>query len=407
MTPRSNGRRPATIFIAFLAALYCILIAAFFWSEALASIGFVRLDSMVYYAGARLAAVSDLDRLFDPERFTAYLNEVFAARLPRPFVFAPWLYPPSYLLLIAPLSTLPFAWFYVVFEVATGAAAAISLGSRRSFAGWGVALAVLLAPAACANLVVGQNAFLSLALLLGGVRLLHARPLAAGVLLGLMTYKPQLCLMLPVALLASRAWRPLVTAALTAGALAIVSAAVFGLEAWPLWIGEFVHSAATFQDKWFANGMNNGFSVYVCAILFGASPTIASIVQLLAAAVCATAVFWTFKQTSRWQIRAAVLFYAVALSSPHFQFYELTLVSAAATLTFELSLVEGSRLGEPLLLAIVWALPLMRPNFHPAFRLAPLAIAALLAYAVARVQAAGAAPKATIVTTSGAGRGNI
>ena len=41
----------------------------------------------------------------------------------------------------------------------------------------------------------------------GGLSLLERRPLLAGGLLGLMIYKPQLGLLIPVALLAGRHWR--------------------------------------------------------------------------------------------------------------------------------------------------------------------------------------------------------
>ena len=179
--------------------------------------------------------------------------------------------------------------------------------------GWGAAAAVLLSPAACFNLVMGQNAFLTLALLVGGIRLLDRWPLASGILLGLMTYKPQLWPMVPVALLASRAWKSLMAAVATGIALAAASAAAFGFEAWSLWLDELVHPAALLRDTWFSNGMNNGFGIYVCAILFGAPHSVALLVQVLVAIICAVAVFLTFKNSLRWQLRAAVLLYAAAL----------------------------------------------------------------------------------------------
>ena len=85
--------------------------------------------------------------------------------------------------------------------------------------------------------IAGQNAFLTLALLLGGVGLLGRRDFAAGAILGLLSYKPQLALMVPVALLAARHWRALAGAAVSASFAVALSAATFGLAPWWDWLG--------------------------------------------------------------------------------------------------------------------------------------------------------------------------
>ncbi len=57
------------------------------------------------------------------------------------------------------------------------------------------------------NAVGGQNSTWTAALSGSGLSLLERRPLLAGGLLGLLIYKPQLGLLIPVALLAGRHWR--------------------------------------------------------------------------------------------------------------------------------------------------------------------------------------------------------
>src|SRR4029077_284984 len=74
---------------------------------------------------------------------------------------------------------------------------------------------LILAPAVAFNIGSGQNAFLTSALLIGGFILLPSRPGAGGVLLGVLTYKPQLWLLAPVALVAAREWRALAATVLT------------------------------------------------------------------------------------------------------------------------------------------------------------------------------------------------
>ena len=57
------------------------------------------------------------------------------------------------------------------------------------------------------------------------------RQVWAGILLGMATIKPQLGLLLPVALVAARQWRALAAAAATVAALVLLSAWAFGLDA--------------------------------------------------------------------------------------------------------------------------------------------------------------------------------
>ncbi|HEY2132321.1 MAG TPA: hypothetical protein VGH36_04995 [Acetobacteraceae bacterium] len=63
---------------------------------------------MVFHAAARAWFDGDLGLIFDAGRLTARLNAVFADRLSSPLPFHPWLYPPSYLLLLLPFGLLPF-----------------------------------------------------------------------------------------------------------------------------------------------------------------------------------------------------------------------------------------------------------------------------------------------------------
>ena len=78
-------------------------------------------------------------------------------------------------------------------------------------------------PGAFQNFFNGQNGFLSTALLGSGLLLLNQSPWVAGFLLGLVSYKPHLFALVPVALLAARRWQALVAALVTALLLALAS----------------------------------------------------------------------------------------------------------------------------------------------------------------------------------------
>ena len=113
-------------------------------------------DYTVYYAAAHAYWDGTLPKIMD----------VASSR--------PWLYPPHFLLLLVPFGLLPFAQSYAAFMVVTFAAAVAGAWrwagtpARRAF--WVAALA--LAPAASINVIEGQNAFLTAALLLQGFGLL-------------------------------------------------------------------------------------------------------------------------------------------------------------------------------------------------------------------------------------------
>ena len=63
-------------------------------------------------------------------------------------------------------------------------------------------LLALAYPAVLINIGHGQNGFLTAALLGGALVILDRRPIVAGILFGLLVYKPQFGLMIPLALIA-------------------------------------------------------------------------------------------------------------------------------------------------------------------------------------------------------------
>ena len=122
----------------------------------------------------------------------------------------PFPYPPSYLFAIWPLSFFLTAW-----PTWCGTALTLALflwsvfGTRiRALSFW----FVLLAPTTLITLIQGQNGLLTSALVVGGMRVMRALPIAGGVLAGSAMIKPQLAILLPLALLSAGYWRTLAAA---------------------------------------------------------------------------------------------------------------------------------------------------------------------------------------------------
>ena len=150
-----------------------------------------------------------------------------------PRAFNPFPYPPTFLLMLAPFGGLGVGAAFALFMSLTFAFYlwAMTGGNFRSATRL---CGAMLAPATTITLISGQSGFLSGALMLGGLRLAGSRPIVAGVLFGLLAYKPQLGLLLPVALISAGLWRSIAAAAVTVVVCAIASSWVFGDDIWPL-----------------------------------------------------------------------------------------------------------------------------------------------------------------------------
>jgi hypothetical protein len=331
---------------------------------------------MVYWIVARRALAGDLAPLGDPVALTALINQHFRDWLSSELPPHPWLYPPHFLLLLLPFGALPFALSYALFQLGSAGAALAALAGwlgppRRS---WPFLLALVLAPAAAVNAVCGQNAFLVLALLLGGIGLLGRAELVGGALLGLLSLKPQFAPLALVALLALGRWRAL-GAALCAGGIAVAaSAAVLGSGVWLDWIGALLGGHALGGAEWREWGRLWGLSVWTCARLLGASARLAELAQGGAALLAAAGVWLAFRRELSRERRMAVLLAATLLAAPHSEPYDLLLLAAAVLLLVAERPHAALPPVPPLLLVLPWSAPLLSvPRLGPAgFALPPL-----------------------------------
>ncbi len=348
-------------------------------------------DWMVYYTAARAYLDGNLPLIFDGVRLTAHMNAVFADWLPKPLVFHPWLYPPPYLLLLIPFGLMPFAAACTVFLLATFACllaaiwGTIGAGYRR----WLMALSLIFAPAVAFNIGTGQNAFLTSALLIGGFGLLLRRPLLAGVLFGLLSCKPQLALLAPVALIAARQWRALASAVAAAGALALASVAVFGFEPWRVWVEWFTSAPPDLYQAWLKWGRLSGESIYTNLALLGASYSAATAGQGVATVLAAVCVWWCYRRPMPEDLRLSVSLAATMLAAPHVTNYDTVPLVVAATLVFADGLDRGIGRGGVIVPVSVWMIQLFDPP--GAFRIGlitPVLTAALIALAILRARAA-------------------
>src|SRR5712672_847126 len=105
-------------------------------------------------------------------------------------------------------------------------------------------------PVVLANTMVGQNGFLTAALIGGTLYLLPTRPILSGICLGLLSYKPQYGVLFPLALIAGAYWTAFTSAAIVTIAIAVISWLAFGSDSWHA----FFHWMPTFSQAFFTEG---------------------------------------------------------------------------------------------------------------------------------------------------------
>jgi hypothetical protein len=190
-----------------------------------------------------------------------------------------------------------------------------------------VVAAALAAPTTAITLVSGQTGFLAAGLLAGGLRLAGSYPVAAGVLFGLLTYKPQLGLLVPVALTAARLWRSLAAAAATGAALVLVTTLVFGLAIWPSWAAALPGFSRQFAAE---NSEIVHFIPTVFAALsqLGLAPDLAQAVQWVSTAGAAVTVWLLFRRGPS-ALAGAALMAAALLATPYAFVYDMSFLATA------------------------------------------------------------------------------
>jgi hypothetical protein len=234
-----------------------------------------------------------------------------------------WVFPPTWLLMMLPFSFLPYfvslsLWLVTTFLIYFWAIRRIAPSTQTIWL-------TLAFPGTFQNFVHAQNGFLSAAFFGGGLFLMDRFPFLGGTLLGLLTSKPQLAALVPVALIAGRRWKALAGAFFSSSTLALASILILGKGVW----ATFWHNIPQAR-KLYETGMMPIFkigTVYNAALLAGASFEVARLLQALKMVVAATVVFLVWRRVSSLPIRASVLVLGTLLFTPHALPYEFVLLA--------------------------------------------------------------------------------
>ncbi len=269
-----------------------------------------------------------------------------------------WHYPPPFLFVAILLAH----FSYPVGLVGWAAASFVPyMAMMRAVVGQRFGLLVGAAfPVVLANTMSGQNGFLTAALLGGTLVLLPARPILAGICLGLLSYKPQYGLLFPLVLIAASQWRAFASAAVTTAALALVSWIAFGTESWQA----FFHWMPMFSQAFFTEGRATFFklqSVFGLVRTFGGSEQLAWAFQWMMSGTVIVGIVMLWRSRADYALKAAALATGTLLLTPYLFLYDMMVLAIAVGFLLRIGLTDGFRRGELVALACAMALLIAFP----------------------------------------------
>lgn len=306
--------------------------------------------------------------------------------------FVAWHYPPPYLLVARELARWPYPVAFAVWVVASFIVYAAVI--RRLFGsplGWLLAFAW---PLTLHNVLIGQNGFLTAALLGGALLALERRPWLAGVLIGALMYKPQFGLLLPLALAAGGYWRSFAAAALTALALVAVSWLALGTDVWIAFIEWLPRTSSSFLVEGRAE-FGRMQSVLSLVRYVGGSDALARGAQIVVTLFVAGGVAVIWRRRTPFALKAAALAAAVPLATPYLYAYDLVVLVIPVALLLRPAADRILRPGELAAVAASIVLLVAFPFLvAPVGPFAVMAIAAVVLCRAAGAPGSAAAPAA-------------
>jgi hypothetical protein len=238
-------------------------------------------------------------------------------------------------------------------------------------------LLALAFPAVLINIGHGQNGFLTAALLGGALSMLDRRPVAAGILIGLMAYKPQYGLMIPIVLAVSARWRSFAAAAATVGLLTAVTTIVFGPQIWHAFLAstQFTRTVVLEQGN---TGWQKIQSVFSWARMWGASVPVAYAIQAALIIAIGAALVWLWRSAASFPLKSAALCLATILATPYSLDYDMMVLAPAIAFIAIDGFARGFGPWQKSTLAALWLVPLVARSVAQV-SLIPLGVPVMLA----------------------------
>lgn len=270
--------------------------------------------------------------------------------------FYGWHYPPFFFAIAFLVAAVPYAWGLAIW---LGASFAAYLAAIRAILPRRETLLVAAAfPAVFVNVGHGHNGFLTAALLGGALHWLDRRPWLAGVLIGMLAYKPQFGVLIPIALVAGGRWRTIGAATATVAALVAISFALLGSGIWHAFADSMNFTQTVVLEQG-GTGWQKIQSIFSAVRAWGASVPIAYAAQATLFAALAATLAWLWHSDAAFELKAAALALGSLLATPYVLDYDLVVLAVAIAFFARHGLRHGFRDFEISLLAAAWIVPLL------------------------------------------------
>jgi alpha-1,2-mannosyltransferase len=276
-------------------------------------------DFVSFYAAGKLTLAGTPALAYD--QIAHHLAEQQATAFGVPYML--FIYPPVFLFLCSGLAAVPYLAAFAVFQLVTlGMFVGVMHRVLRE-KGWAWLPPLLAFPAVFWTIGLGQNAFLTAALFGGFTLLIDVRPVVAGILLGMLCYKPHFGLLAPIALVAGQHWRAFFGASFTIALLIGTSIMLFGWETWDAYFAAFAGSREIYTSGQVAfAGMVTPFAA---VRLLGFDSGYAYAVQAITTLAMACLVTFIWRPGVSQALRCACLLAATLLAVPLALIYDMLL----------------------------------------------------------------------------------
>jgi hypothetical protein len=240
-------------------------------------------------------------------------------------------------------------------------------------------------PGIAVVLATGQNALLLAACAGLALTLLRSRPVAAGMLLALLTVKPQLALMFPLALFCARAWKALIAMGVTSLVLAALALVAFGPESFAAFVQNAALARAVVESG--AVHLERMPTLFAMVKMLHGGVVPAYAMQLLGAMAAGAVVVYAWARPCAFALRAAALMTASMLVSPYLYDYDLAFLGLAVAWLATYAWRAGWLPGERECLIVLWLLPMagMLLIERLGFQLMPVIVLMALAHIAWRI----------------------
>jgi hypothetical protein len=323
------------------------------------------------YAGGAYALDGKAALAFDPELQHAREQAIFGPDTP----FYGWCYPPFLMFIAAPLALLPYTSALVLWQASTmllylGMLFLVLRAVKLSPEHGDGALAwqpqwllfAVASPAVFVNIYHGHNGFLTAALIGTALVCLDRRPILAGILIGLLSYKPQFGVMIPLVLMLSGRWRVFWAAALTVAGLSLLATLAFGWEIWRAFLDSMPWTRVVVLEQG-GTGWHKFQTVFAWVRMWGGGVPLAYAMQGAVAALLAISLGWLWRSKAAWPLQAAALIIASILATPYSMDYDLVALAPALAFLAAYGFSRGFAPWEKTALVAVWLVPLVARGF--------------------------------------------